>query len=116
MVGVSMLKTERISRSGPKLSDAQTRNFEAIKHNALAYLGFPSVALEAPARQQCAGEDQPRDRAQVAHRAGVPLHGLAGADMRGQDEIWQESGHFSGARMNEPYDDGRTRGIDGPVE
>ena len=32
MVGVPMLKAERISRSGPKLSDAQTRNFEAIKY------------------------------------------------------------------------------------
>lgn len=29
-----MLKAERISCSGPKLSDAQTRNFEAIKHTA----------------------------------------------------------------------------------
>lgn len=28
-----MLKAERISCSDPKLSDAQTRNFEAIKHN-----------------------------------------------------------------------------------
>ena len=27
-----MLKAERISCSDPKLSDAQTRNFEAIKH------------------------------------------------------------------------------------
>ena len=35
MVGVPMLKAERISRSGPKLSDAQTRNFEAIKYNRL---------------------------------------------------------------------------------
>lgn len=33
MVGAPMLKAERISRSGPKLSDAQTRNFEAIKYN-----------------------------------------------------------------------------------
>ena len=33
MVGVPMLKAERISCSDPKLSDAQTRNFEAIKHN-----------------------------------------------------------------------------------
>ena len=31
-----MLKAERISCSGPKLSDAQTRNFEAIKHSKLA--------------------------------------------------------------------------------
>ena len=38
MVGVPMLKAERISCSGPKLSDAQTRNFEAIKHTrALPY-------------------------------------------------------------------------------
>ena len=28
-----MLKDERISCSGPKLSEAQTRNFEAIKHS-----------------------------------------------------------------------------------
>ena len=35
MVGVPMHKAERISRSGPKLSDAQTRNFEAIKHTSL---------------------------------------------------------------------------------
>ena len=33
VVGVPMLKAERISCSGPKLSDAQTRNFEAIKHS-----------------------------------------------------------------------------------
>lgn len=32
MVGVPMLKAERISCSDPKLSDAQTCNFEAIKH------------------------------------------------------------------------------------
>ena len=33
MVGVPMLKAERISCPDPKLSDAQTRNFEAIKHS-----------------------------------------------------------------------------------
>lgn len=33
MVGVPMPKAERISCSDPKLSDAQTRNFEAIKHS-----------------------------------------------------------------------------------
>lgn len=37
VVGVPMLKAERISCSGPKLSDAQTRNFEAIKHNGEYY-------------------------------------------------------------------------------
>lgn len=30
--------------------------------------------------------------------------------------MWQESRYFSEARMNELYDDGRTWGIDGPVE
>ena len=33
-----------------------------------------------------------------------------------QNEIWQESRHFTEARMNELYDDGRTRVIDGPVK
>lgn len=41
---------------------------------------------------------------------------LAGAVMCEQDEIWQESRYFSEARMNELYDDGRTRGTDGPVD
>lgn len=40
---------------------------------------------------------------------------LAGAIMCEQDEIWQESRYFSEARINEHYDDERTRGIDGPV-
>lgn len=44
MVGVPMLKAERISRSGPKLSDAQTRNFEAIKYTAA-----PSLISSSPA-------------------------------------------------------------------
>ncbi len=33
-----------------------------------------------------------------------------------QDEIWQESKHFSEVRINEHYDDERTRGIDGPID
>ena len=45
---------------------------------------------------------------------GLPVR-LAGAVMCEQDEIWQESRYFSEARMNGLYDDGRTRGIDGPV-
>ena len=40
MVGVPMLKAERISCSGPKLSDAQTRNFEAIKYSAEGFFGL----------------------------------------------------------------------------
>lgn len=41
---------------------------------------------------------------------------LAGAVMCEQDEIGQESRYFSESRMNELYDEGRTRGIDGPVD
>lgn len=41
---------------------------------------------------------------------------LAGAIIREQDEIWQESRCISKMRMNELCDDERTRGIDGPVE
>lgn len=41
---------------------------------------------------------------------------LAGAVIREQDEIWQESRYISKVRMNELCDDGHTRGIDGPVE
>lgn len=41
---------------------------------------------------------------------------LAGAVMCEQNEIWQESRHFTEARMNELYDDGRTRVIAGPVK
>lgn len=40
----------------------------------------------------------------------------AGAVIREQDEIWQKSRCISKIRMNELCDDGRTRGIDGPVE
>lgn len=40
---------------------------------------------------------------------------LAGAIMCEQDGIWQESRYFSEVKINELYNDGRTRGIDGPV-
>ena len=38
-----MLKAERISCSGPKLSDAQTRNFEAIKRTGPRPLGEEGI-------------------------------------------------------------------------
>jgi len=41
---------------------------------------------------------------------------LAVAVMCEQDEIWQESRYFSEARMNELYDEGRRRGIEGRVD
>ena len=44
VVGVPMLEAERISCSGPKLSDAQTRNFEAIKHSSAAHAHGPLCA------------------------------------------------------------------------
>lgn len=47
---------------------------------------LPADPLEAPAHQQRAGEDQPGDKTQVARRAGVPLHGLAGA-ARGRGHV-----------------------------
>ena len=40
-----MLKAERISCSDPKLSDAQTRNFEAIKHT-MGGRGYRAVHAE----------------------------------------------------------------------
>lgn len=81
--------------------------------------GLPRLSadpLKAPAHQQRPGENEPRDKAQVARRSGVPLHGLAGAVMCEQDEIWQKSRYFSEVRMNELYDDGRTLGIYGHVD
>jgi len=58
----------------------------------------------------------PRDRVVQVFPSTGSLVRLAGAVMCEQDEIWQESRYFSEVRMNELYDDGRTRGIDGPVE
>lgn len=43
---------------------------------------LPAGALKAPAHQQRAGEDEQGNKAQVARRAGVPVHGLAGAPGR----------------------------------
>lgn len=46
MVGVPMPKAERISCSDPKLSDAQTCNFEAIKHNRRGDIPVPHVGVQ----------------------------------------------------------------------
>lgn len=43
---------------------------------------IPAVALEATARQQRPGTDEPRDKAQIEGGAGVPLDGIAGASGR----------------------------------
>ena len=86
MVGVPMLKAERISRSGPKLSDAQTRNFEAIKYNLCdwidelapgqrKYRGANPKADPIPLEEkgQAVAELEPRSgtAAEVAARHGV---------------------------------------------
>ena len=47
---------------------------------------LPAVALETPAHQERPGADEPRDKAQIARSAGVPLHGLAGA-ARGRGHV-----------------------------
>ena len=47
---------------------------------------------------------------------GVSVHGIVGAVMCEQDEMWQESRYLSGARMNELYDEGHRRGIDGAFD
>ena len=36
--------------------------------------------------------------------------------LTGEDEIWQESRYFSETKMNELYDGGRARGVDGTVD
>ena len=94
---------------------------EEADPDALAYLYFPSsVALEAPAHQQRPGADEPRDKAQVEGGADVPLDGIAGAPgRRGHVRAGRDvagSRYFSEAKMNELYDEGRTRGIDGTVD
>ena len=61
MVGVPMLKAERISCSGPKLSDAQTRNFEAIKHRRKVGYGPRRKSAPAGAGRRSAFEALPGD-------------------------------------------------------
>ena len=93
---------------------------EEVEPDALVYLDFP------PTHWKCLRTNnvQERTNREIERRSRVvqvfPSTGslvrLAGAVMCEQDEIWQESRYFSEARMNELYDEGRTRGIDGPVD
>lgn len=93
---------------------------EEAEPDALAYLDFPPTHW----KRLCTNNVQERTNREIKRRSRVvqafPSTGslvrLAGAVMCEQDEIWQESRYFSEARMSELYDDGRTRGIDGPVE
>ena len=93
---------------------------EEAEPDALAYLDFPPSHWKRlrtnNVQERTNREIKRRSRVvQVFPSTGSPVR-LAGASICEQDEIWQESRYFSEARMNELYDDGRTRGIDGTVD
>lgn len=69
-----MLKAERISCSDPKLSDAQTRNFEAIKHSVRAAVPGEG-ARRAGLRGSRLGPRPPRARPGRRH-AEAPARGV----------------------------------------
>ena len=93
---------------------------EEAEPDALAYLNFPpshwkrlrtnNVQERTNRKVKC------RSRVVQAFPSTASLVRLADAVMFEQDEMWQESRYFSDAKMGELHDDGRTRGIDGPVE
>lgn len=67
-------------------------------------------------RERASREIKRRPRVvQVFPPTASPVR-LAGAVMCEQDEIWQGSRYFSGARMDELYDEGRGRGTDGKAD
>ena len=88
--------------------------------DALAYLDFPPTHWKRlrtnNVQERTNREIKRRSRVVQVFPSTGSLVRLAGAVMCEQDEIWQESRYFSEVRMNELYDDGRTRGIDGPVD
>lgn len=93
---------------------------EEAEPDALAYLDFPP----AHGKRLRTNNVQERTNREIKRRSRVgqvfPSTGslvrLAGAVMCEQDEIWQGSRCFLEARMNELYDEGRGRGIEGPVD
>lgn len=93
---------------------------EEAEPDALAYLDFPPAHWKRlrtnNVQERTNREIKRRSRVVQVFPSTGSLVRLAGAVMCEQDEIWQESRYFSEARMNELYDDGRTRGIDGPVD
>lgn len=93
---------------------------EEVEPDALAYLGFPPTHWKRlrtnNVQERTNREIKRRSRVVQVFPSTGSLVRLAGAVMCEQDEIWQESRYFSEARMNELYDDGRTLGIDGPVD
>ena len=93
---------------------------EEAEPDALAYLDFPPSHWKRlrtnNVQERTNREIKRRSRVVQAFPSTASLVRLAGAVMYEQDEIWQESRCFSEAKMGEHYDDGRTRGIDGPAE
>ena len=93
---------------------------EEAEPDALAYLDFPPTHW----KRLRTNNVQERTNLEIKRRSlfvqVFPSTGSlvrhAGAVMCEQDEIWHEFRYFSEVRMNVLYDDGRTRGIDGPVE
>lgn len=93
---------------------------EEAEPDALAYLDFPPTHWKRlrtnNVQERTNREIKRRSRVVQVFPSTGSLVRLAGAVMCEQDEIWQESRYFSEVRMNELYDDGRTRGIDGHVD
>ena len=96
------------------------RVLEEAEPDALAYLDFPPSHWKRlrtnNVQERTNREIKRRSRVVQVFPSTGSLVRLAGAVMCEQDEIWQESRYFSEVRMNELYDDGRTRGIDGHVD
>ena len=88
--------------------------------DALAYLDFPPAHWKRLStnnvQERTNREIKRRSRVVQVFPSTASLVRLAGAVMCEQDEVWQESRYFSEARMNELYDEGLTRGADGPVD
>ena len=93
---------------------------EEAESDALAYLDFPPAHWKRlrtnNVQERTNREIKRRSRVVQVFPSTGSLVRIAGAVMREQDEMWQESRYFSEAKMGELYDEGRTRGIDGHVD
>lgn len=93
--------------------------FEEAEPDAPAYLDFPPTHWKRlrtnNVQERTNREIKRRSRVLQVFPSTGSLVRLAGAVMCEQGEIWQEPRYFSEVRMNELYDEGRTRGIDGTV-
>ena len=93
---------------------------EEGKPDALACLDFPPTHWKRlrtnNVQERTNREIKRRSRVVQVFPSSGSLVRLAGAVKCEKDEIWQRYRYFSQVRMNELYDDGRAREIDGPVE